>query len=66
MRPGQSIHTEYTARIDGKDYPITGSPIVDTVSIERIDSRTREYTGKKAGQVVGTGGEAHHLDHRQQ
>jgi len=51
---GQPTHMEYTAKSDGKDYPVTGSSTSDTLSVKRIDSRTREYTGKRAGQVVGT------------
>jgi len=51
---GESTHMEYTVKYDGKDYPVTGSPTVDTVAAKRIDSRTQEWTGKKAGQVVGT------------
>ena len=51
---GQPTHSEYTARYDGKDYPVTGIPEIDTVSLKRIDSRTIESTGKKAGQVNGT------------
>jgi len=55
MNPqGQPIHTEYTAKTDGKDYPVTGAPTYDAVSVRQIDSHTREFTGKKAGQVIGT------------
>ena len=51
---GQATHTEYTANYDGKDYPITGSAIADTVSLKRIDANTVERTDKKGGKVVQT------------
>ena len=51
---GNPTHIEYTAKYDGKDYPITGAPNADTVAIERIDPNTLQSTVKKAGQVVMT------------
>jgi hypothetical protein len=51
---GQATHTEYTAKYDGKDYPITGSTISDTVSLKRIDTNTVERTDKKSGKIVQT------------
>lgn len=48
------IRVEYTAQYDGKDYPITGSPIADTVSLKRLDANTTERTDKKGGKVVQT------------
>ena len=50
----QPIHVEYTAKYDRKDYPITGSPMADTVSMKRIDTTTAERTDKKDGKVVQT------------
>ncbi len=51
---GQPTHTGYTANYDGKDYPITGSAIGDTVSLKRIDAGTVQRTDKKGGKVVQT------------
>ena len=48
------IHVEYTAQYDGKDYPISGSPMADTVSLKRLDANTTERTDKKGGKVVQT------------
>ena len=50
------IRTEasYTAKVDGKDYPIKGSANADTVSLKRIDARTIERTDKRAGKVIET------------
>jgi hypothetical protein len=51
---GKPTLVEYTASYDGKDYPITGSPDADTISLKRIDDHTSEATQKKAGKVVLT------------
>jgi hypothetical protein len=51
---GNPTHIEYTAKYDGKDYPITGVPNADTVAIERTDASTTRSTLKKDGQVVMT------------
>jgi hypothetical protein len=51
---GNPTHVEYSAKFDGKDYPITGAPGADTVSVKRIDSNTVESTLKRAGQVMMT------------
>ena len=51
---GKPTATEYTANYDGKDVPIKGSPVVDTISLRRIDALTTERTDKKAGKVVQT------------
>jgi len=50
---GQKIVVHYTAYLDGKDYPVTGSPDYDTVSLKR-NGVTVEGTRKKDGQVVQT------------
>lgn len=51
---GNPTHVEYTARFDGKDYPITGAPNANTVTVQRIDASTIRSTQKKADQVVMT------------
>src|SRR5437016_14551049 len=51
---GREGATQYTANFDGKDNPLTGSQIADTVSLKRIDQRTSERTDKKAGAVAQT------------
>jgi hypothetical protein len=51
---GIRSEARYTAHFDGKDYPLTGSPNADTISLKRIDARTIERTDKKAGKVVET------------
>jgi len=51
---GNPIHAHYTAKFDGKDYPLSGAADADTVNIRRIDENTIESTRKKKGQVINT------------
>ena len=46
--------SEFTARFDGKDYPIRGNPNADVVALKRIDDRSYEVIGKKGGKVTIT------------
>lgn len=51
---GNPTHVEYDAKFDGKDYPATGIPNADTVSVKRIDANTIETTMKKGDNIVMT------------
>lgn len=51
---GTPMHVEYTAQFDGKDYPVTGFPGADTVSIKRVDDKTVESEMKSGGKTVMT------------
>jgi hypothetical protein len=51
---GIRSEARYTAKLDGKDYPITGSSNADTIALRKIDARTIERIDKKAGKVVET------------
>ena len=51
---GQPIDIGYTGKLDGKDYPMTGNPDVDTQSMKRVNPNTMEITRKKDGKVVNT------------
>lgn len=51
---GKSAKMEYTAQMDGKDYPVTGDPNSDSVSLKRIKPHMVEGTIKKAGQATST------------
>ncbi|MFZ0796644.1 MAG: hypothetical protein WCA13_05715 [Terriglobales bacterium] len=42
----------YTAKLDGKDYPVKGAYPYDSVSLKRINDRTIEETDKRDGKVV--------------
>ena len=50
---GKTIVVHYTAYLDGKDYPVTGSPDYDSVSLKRNGNMV-EGTRKKDGKVVQT------------
>jgi hypothetical protein len=50
---GQKIEVHYTAYLDGKDYPVTGSPDYDTVSLTRKGNMV-EGTRKRNGMIVQT------------
>jgi len=41
----------YTAKFDGKDYPIQGDPARSTVSLKRVNANTIVETDKQAGRV---------------
>lgn len=51
---GTEATTRTTYQLDGKDYPITGSPDFDSLSAHQVDSDTAEFTLKKGGKTVGT------------
>ena len=58
-RTGESVDAEgkktsysWTAKHDGKDYPVTGSERYDAVSLKRIDDHTSEIALKKSGKVL--------------
>jgi len=49
---GTPTHVEYSAKFDGKKYPIIGT-YADTVSVKRIDANTIQSTlRKKDGQLM--------------
>jgi hypothetical protein len=52
---GKETTTQTTYQLDGKDYPVKGSPDVDSDSVKQVDSNTANFTLKKAGKVVQTG-----------
>jgi hypothetical protein len=49
----ETVKLEYTAKIDGKDYPISNSAL-DTVALKRVDATTIERTGKIKGMPTET------------
>ncbi len=51
---GKETTTQTTYHLDGKDYPITGSPQYDTLSAKQINPHTASFTLKKGGKTVGT------------
>ena len=51
---GKTIHSEWTGKFDGKDYPVTGDSTADTRSYKK-EGKDLELTNKKAGKVTVTG-----------
>jgi len=51
---GNKTSFEYTAKYDGKDYPVSGSDLFDAIALKRLNDRTVESTLKKSGKVVTT------------
>ena len=43
-----------TAQYDGKDYPVTGNPAADKISMKKVDDVTSESTFKKDGKITAT------------
>ena len=52
---GKPVHSEWTGKIDGKDYPVTGDSTSDTRSYKEIDDHTLQFAGKKDGKVTLSG-----------
>jgi hypothetical protein len=52
---GKAIHSEWTGKYDGKDYPVTGDANYDTRAYTKVDDRTLDFNGKKGGKVAMTG-----------
>jgi hypothetical protein len=49
---GEKVHVEVIAKVDGKDYPGSGSPDADTYAFKKLDAHTYEVTQKKDGKVT--------------
>ena len=54
-KDGNAVHNEWTGKFDGKDYPLTGDPAMNTRSYKRINARSLALTGKKDGKVISAG-----------
>ena len=52
---GKPAHNEWTGKLDGKDYPVTGDPNADARSYRQVDDHTLEFVIKKGGKVTITG-----------
>jgi hypothetical protein len=51
---GKTTHFEWTAKFDGKDYPVKGDPGRDAVAVKKVDDSTLDITNKKGGKVTTT------------
>ena len=52
---GKPLHSEWTGKYDGKDYPVTGDPNTDTRSYKKVNDHTLEFTNKKGDKVTISG-----------
>jgi ABC-type uncharacterized transport system auxiliary subunit len=52
---GASIHTEWTGKFDGKDYPLTGDPTSDSRSYKLVNDNMLKMENKKGGKAVFSG-----------
>ena len=49
---GTETHISFDAKTDGKDYPLSGVPSADRISVKRVGAKTIETTWKKDGKTV--------------
>jgi hypothetical protein len=54
-KDGKSTHNEWNGKFDGKDYPVTGDPLSDTRSYQKVGDHALKMTVKKDGKVTITG-----------
>jgi len=52
---GKPVHSEWTGKFDGKDYPVTGDALSTTRSYKMINDHAMELTNKKDGKVTMSG-----------
>ena len=52
---GKPMHTEWTGKFDGKDYPLTGDPSADTRAYHKVNDHTLTLENKKGGKVTTNG-----------
>jgi hypothetical protein len=52
---GKPLHSEWTGKYDGKDYPVQGDAIADTRSYQRSNDGTLMFASKNGTKVVNNG-----------
>ena len=52
---GAAVHSEWTGKFDGKEYPVTGEANSDVRSYRTINKNTLALSGKKNGKVTLSG-----------
>jgi hypothetical protein len=52
---GKPLHTEWTGKFDGKEYPLTGDPTADSRSYKTVNEHELELTSKKGGKETNRG-----------
>lgn len=51
---GAPMHTDWTGKFDGKDYPLTGDRNSASRAYTEVDDHTLNFTNKKAGKTPAT------------
>jgi hypothetical protein len=59
---GKPVHYSYTAKYDGKDYPVKGDPNRDSIAITKKDDYNYTVVSKLAGKVTSTASVAYSKD----
>lgn len=54
-KDGKPLHTEWTGKFDGKDYPLTGDPTSDARSYKTLNDHTLAIANKMGGKVTTSG-----------
>lgn len=52
---GKPTHSDWSGKIDGKDYAVTGDPTSDARSYTKVNDRTMDFAVKKGGKTTITG-----------
>jgi len=52
---GKPMHSEWTGKFDGKEYPVTGDPNSDARSYKKVNDHTLAFTNKKGDKVTISG-----------
>jgi len=52
---GKPLHSEWTGKFDGKDYPVTGDANSDMRSYKKVNDHTLAFTNKQGGKVTTSG-----------
>jgi hypothetical protein len=52
---GNPMHTEWSGKFDGKDYPLSGDPTADSRSYKKVNEQTLTLANKKDGKVATSG-----------
>ncbi len=52
---GNAVQRRWTAKYDGKDYPVEGDPTIDAISLKKANPNTINYVAKKSGKQFARG-----------
>jgi hypothetical protein len=52
---GKPVHSEWTGKFDGKDYPVTGGADADSREYTQVNAHTLTFANKKGGKAILTG-----------